>query len=118
MKPFHDIYGKDSRDITEGQLTERNKILQQASALVVGARYQGRDLNLESALQLAVDSVTGGRKEEVARQSIQKTLKDRNQAITMKPGNKKPLATSKPGGTVSRDDLAKRVQGKLAGIFN
>jgi len=119
MKVYTDSYGVDSASLTDSQIQSRQKILEYADALIGGSRMQGRNLGLEEALQLAFDSVTSSAKEQVARESIEKSLKKREQGMIQKPGNRaqaKPVR--KPGESRSRTELEASVKAKLREVFN
>lgn len=115
LKDFAPIYGTKTATLTDAQLTERQKVLEHADALIGGAAMQGRKLTLEQALTLAVDSLTSGQREQTAREKIAASLKARQRGITLKPGARKTLPSGKQADP--REALASQVKGKLAAMF-
>lgn len=114
LEPLRDVYGTAS-NMTEAQIAARNKVLETADALRVGARVQGRELSPDAAMQLAIDSVSSGTKTQVARNQIREGLRTRGAAITLKPSGKgaRP-ANAKPQ---NRGALEKKVGTALSALF-
>lgn len=117
LEPFTEVYGNTAKArLTDEQVAARNKVLETADALIVGARLQGRNLSLGEALTLAHDSVSGGFKKQAVRKEITNSLKKREKGITLKPGNKnKAPAGGAPVKT--RKDLESKVAKGLASVF-
>lgn len=117
LDPYKEVYGTAQDQLTENQLATRNKVLETADALMVGAKVQGRTMSLGDALQLAHDSVSGGFKNQAARSQIKAGLKARSKGISLKPSGKSSLA--KTSGIVkNRDDLERKVGNSLAKVFS
>jgi|GEM_PF-2134648 len=114
LEPYREVYGDGTRTLTEQQIRARNKVLETADALVLGAKIQGRKLTLGEALQAAHDSVSGEFKEKAVRATIKKTLTQRARGITLKPSSGKP---SSGGGVESRSDLEKKTAERLRAAF-
>lgn len=115
IKPYTEFYGDGKKQFTDEQLQARNKVLETADALALGAKMQGRNLSVVEAMQLAHDSVSSTYKVKAARDGIAKSLKQRNKGITLKPGNK---GSAKDTGVIkTRDDLEKKVKASLNKVF-
>lgn len=114
MATYKEQYGADSGSLNDGQLQARQKVLEMADALIVGARQQHRMLSFDEAMQMAHDSVSIGTVKQAARNEITTQLKARNKAISMKPSAR---GTVKASPAQSRTELEKNVKGKLAALF-
>lgn len=114
LAPYKETYGTSSKTLKPEQIEARNKVLESADALMVGASMQGRTLQLNDALQMALDSQTGTVKTEVARKQIVQTLKQRNNGITIAPTARGRSGAAKPG---DRSALESKVKSGLASIF-
>lgn len=116
MKAFELLYGGvDTNLVTDPQWQARASVLQQADALQVGAGYQGRQMELTEALELAHDSVSSEFKTDAIRKEIKGKVKKRTKAITLKPTKKAALSpTGKPG---DRTELLSRARQNLAKAF-
>lgn len=117
LKPYTELYGNGKDEFTDGQLKARNKVLEFADALVMGARMQRRNLSLGEALTLAHDSVSSGFKVKAATTGLKKSMKQRQKGITLKPGNKAGKVSGGDGKVTSRSDLEKKVKAGLAKAF-
>lgn len=115
LAPYKDTYGADSASLNDTQLQARQKVLEMADALVVGARQQYRTLSFDEAMQMAHDSVSSGTKKQAARTEITTQLKARSKALTLKPSAR--TGTRPTGPAASRSDLEKNVKAKLAAMF-
>lgn len=116
LDPYKEVYGTASEALNETQLSSRNKVLETADALMVGAKTQGRNLSLGDALQLAHDSVSSGFKNQAARSQIKAGLQARSKGISLKPSGKSSLARTS-GVIKNRDDLERKVGNSLAKVF-
>lgn len=115
LEPYAEVYGKPGKgELSPTQIATRNKVLETADALMVGAKFQGRTLTLDEAMQLAHDSVSSGFKVQTARTQIKNDLKARQASITLRPAAK--AAASKVGGG-TRTDLEKKVASGLKAVF-
>lgn len=115
VKPFKDMYGNDPAALTPVQIENRNKVLAQADALIVGAGMQGRRLTFDEAMTHALDSLTGDAKQQVARTTIRKELRTRERGITLRPSTRG--ATANSGPVRSRADLEQKTRQGLAAVF-
>lgn len=115
LEPFKGVYG-DATSIASNKTQQeaRNKVLEMADALRVGAEIQGRPLSLGEALTLAHDSLSSGYKVQAVRTTIQKQLKTRNKGITQAPRNR---AANPDGKNGTRTGLERRVAAGLAKAF-
>ena len=114
MESYSKLYGANGK-LTQEHYAARNKVLEFADTLIGGAALQGRSLGFDEAMQLAHDAVSGGVKEQAAREKITTQVKARNKGISLKPGargtnlNKGPVKT--------RSDLEKRVNQGLRAVL-
>ncbi len=117
LKQFQEAYGKDSASLNEAQIETRNKVLEMADALVVGAARQGRKLTVNDALLMAHDHVSSGLKTVAIRKEIQKSVTTRNAGITLRP-----TAAGKGGGVStgpakSKSEMEARTKARMAAVF-
>lgn len=99
LEPYKEVYGNPATATLSGEhVAARNKVLELADALLVGAKLQRRDLSLGEAMQMAHDAVSGDFKEQAVRTTIKKELKQRNQSITLKPTARNATGQFKGGG--------------------
>lgn len=112
LTAYHDVYGKDSKALTEKQVGERMKVMETANLLISGATQMGRSMTLDEALTMAHDSVSAPIKEKVAVKKVETAVRARQQAISMRPGAK--TTTMAPD---TRKDLEKTVKSKLDAAF-
>jgi hypothetical protein len=115
LKPYAEFYGKDSASMSESQVENRNKVLELADALIAGAAQQGRALNVEEALTLAHDSVSGGFKVQAIRKQVKSAVQTRNKGITIRPTQKGSQANDGPAK--NRNELESRTRDRLAAVF-
>jgi len=113
MDAFKEIYGSGN-ELTTEHFTARNKVLEMADALVVGASMQHRRLSSADALQMAHDSVSSGFKKQEARVEIKGQLTKRAKGVTLRPSSRQPVKRSGEGMT--REELVKVVSQKLAAM--
>jgi hypothetical protein len=114
LEPFKNVYGSMKTGLKEDHIQSRNKVLELADALVLGAQKQGRALTLGDALTLAHDSVSSGFKEQAVRTTIKNNMKTRNRGITLKPGGSR---VAPPTAVQSRKQLERKVGDALAATF-
>lgn len=115
MKSYAELYGKvGDPSFAQTHVDSRNKVLDLAGALLVGAAKEGRNLNLDEALTLAHDSVSGDYKSKAAKQELKASLQTRERGISLKPGNK---AAAPKGKSNDRSDIEMRVGKRLADVF-
>lgn len=116
MKGYTDLYGKvEDPTFSKEHLNARNKVLELADALISGAAKQGRNLNLNEALTLSHDMVSGGHKEKAAKQQLQASLQKRERGISLKPGSK--IQQPSANGKKDRSEIEKTVGKRLAAVF-
>ena len=115
MKPFASFYGDGTAEFTPEQLTQRNKVLETADALLFGAKAQGRNLTTEEALVSAHDLVSGEFRTETVRAGIKKETKARSQSMLQRPNSR----GKKPSGGRPRTEreMESKVGRKLAEVF-
>lgn len=110
-------YGHGANQTPE-HITNRQKVLETADALIGGAKLQGRYLTLDEALTLAHDSVTAPIKAKAARTELGNQLKKRNTAISLRPNTRGAAAGSTGvAKAATRSELEKRVQFGLRKAF-
>jgi hypothetical protein len=116
LEPYKEVYG-DASTIGSNKTHQdaRNKVLEMADALMVGAGAQGRSLTLGEALTLAHDSISSGYKIKAVRTTIKKELVQRSKAITQRPSGRAPNNPSGVNG--SKSALEKKVGGLLSKAF-
>jgi hypothetical protein len=118
LQPYAEVFGNSTKELTDQQIGERNKVLETADALMAGApKAMGRTLSLGEALQFAFDSVSGNYKAKAARKEITSALKLREKGISLKPGNKSKAAASGGPPVKTRGDLEKKVKSGLSSVF-
>lgn len=116
LEPYQEAYGNmEAAQLTDEQVKARNKVLETADALMLGAKIQGRKLSLGEALQAAHDSVSGEFKEKAVRTTIKKQLTQRAKGITLKPSSNKPAES---GRVATRSELEKRTAERLRAAFS
>lgn len=116
MTAYKDVYGLSSAKLAPEQIEKRNKVLETADAMMIGAQAQGRSLSLDSALMLAHDSVSSDVKEQAVRTELKSKVKQRERAITLKPSAR----TASPGAGAkvnTRSGLESKVKAGLAKAF-
>jgi len=113
LKPYAQVYGAGEKSLTNDQLGHRNQVLEEADALMAGAKFQGRKLSVGEALLIAHDHVSIEFKEQAVRTSLQKEAKKRNRGITAPPSNRQA-----PTGRIrTREQLAEKIGPMLAKAF-
>jgi hypothetical protein len=115
MASYKAVYGTTPASLTAEQVDMRSKVLETADALIAGAAFQGRQLDVNEALVLAHDSVASGVKETVIRDAIRKDVTKRGKGITLKPTAQGRRATG--GAPRDRQELLTRTEDRLAGAF-
>lgn len=111
MKAFETVYGKTSNDATEDQWGNRNKVLQIADAMIVGASKQGRSLTVQEAMELAHDHVASDFKDQMILQQVRSKVTKRKQSITLKPGKTGTSSTTTNDGP-SKDATEREVRAR------
>lgn len=116
MKSYSVVYGDTTKAaLTEVQQKNRNKVLEQADAVIIGAKLQGRQLTVEQGLLMAHDSVASEFKEQVIRKDIKDKTKKRAKSISVKPSHSgKPPASGKPS---TRKQLEDKVAAGMKAVF-
>ena len=121
MQPYTDLYGDSSQGLTDEQLEYRNKVLDTAYDMMMGAStLRNQNLPLQDALSYAHEVVTKDHQQAAARKSVKKAAKQRNRGITQKPSTKKPAA-DKSGESAdtppTREELERRTRDRLRQAF-
>ena len=114
MAAYKDVYGDNGAVLKEEHFTARNKVLEMADALVVGASLQHRKLSSADALQMAHDSVSSGFKKQEARAEIKQQLTKRAAGVTLKPSSRN--SSKRSGGGLTHEELVKKVSAGLAAM--
>jgi hypothetical protein len=117
LEPYHKQYGTNTATLDSEQLAARQKVLEFADYLVGGAAQNGRSLSFDEAMQMAHDAVSGGTKEQAARQKIVAQTKQRNKGISMKPGARGTNLNGAGSPAKTRSDLEKRVNQGLRAVL-
>lgn len=120
VKPYKSLYGDNTEEVTEEQLTNRNKVLDTAYDLMVGANVvHGRQMNVKEALQHAHEIVSKDFKTNAVRDGLKKQAKQRNKGIVNKPSSRKGgESRGKPGKPRTRRELENKVASKLGEAFS
>lgn len=113
MEPYRELYGANGK-LSQEHFAARNKVLEFADYLIGGALQNGRSLSFDEAMTLAHDAISGGTKEQAARQKIVAQAKTRNKGLTLKPGARGSNLNT-PAKT--RGDLEKRVNQGLRAVL-
>lgn len=116
---YSDLYGDENQGLTDEQIEVRNKVLDNAYNLKLGARQlHGQELSLHDALERAHEMVSGEHKATAARKQVKKQAKKRNRSISQKPSGKKGSGTKTPDGRPqSREELEERTKSRLQNAF-
>ena len=114
---YSTVYGDGNKTLNEPQLLNRQRVLEEADALVTGAQLQGRNLTVEQALQNAHDMVSHEFVQQATRKSIKKEAKTRNRGISQKPANRGKSKTKYVGPARTRDELYDRTDQRLKAVF-
>lgn len=115
LKLYSDLYGTSAATMTPEQQAARVKLLDTADLISVGARGLNRNITLDEILQRAHEAVSGPVKVKAAAQAIAKQVKQRSNAITIRPGARvAPVATS---AKAKRAELEGNVRGGLKKAF-
>jgi len=113
MDTYKDVYGSGDK-LKEEHFAARNKVLEMADALVVGASLQHRKLSFGDAMQMAHDSVSSGFKKQEARAEIKGQLTKRARGTTLRPSSRQ--SAKKSGEGMTHEELVKVVGQKLAAM--
>ena len=116
LSPYREIYGDFKAGLSDGQREVRQKVLEEADALITGAALQGRSFTVADALTAAHDIVSASFKEKAIRSELKTKVKTRGKGLTLKPRGK----SEKPGSgrPATRKDLERKVARGLAGVFS
>ncbi len=117
---YEGFYGKTTNKdenwdhITQGQMNQRMKVVEQARLILAGAESQGVEISLADALERAHLTAVAPVQEEIIRSKITKQLKTREKGITLKPGTGTKIVVT--GGKPSRSQLEALTEQRLAKI--
>lgn len=102
-KGYEKLYGsgKERNALTQDELQQRMEVVQQADAIRAGAAFQGRQLTVAEALEMAHNLVTSQHQRETARRDIQGQLRKRERQATVRPTHRSGPQEN------SKDPLAK-----------
>lgn len=115
LKPYAKLYGDGKTRLTVEQLESRNNMLEQADALMLGAKQMGRNLTVDEALHMAHDIVSSDFRETAARESIKKVAKNRSRGRTQRPSGRRKGTGS--NGQLSDSELESKVGEGLKKVF-
>jgi hypothetical protein len=115
LKSYKELYGVNGK-LTPTQEGARQKVVEYADYLVGGASQNGRSLNLNEALTMAHDAVSGSTKTQAAREEIKGKMVERQKGISLKPGSRGTNLKS-PTKASNKQALEKRVSGGLRAMF-
>jgi hypothetical protein len=114
LAPYSEAYGKSFTEVTEDQAERRDKVLEMADAIMVGAQAQGRQLDVSEALLMAHDSVAGEFKKVAVRKEITNAVTKRSRSRMIKPSHLGEGSNVPPR---NRDELESRVRAKMNTVF-
>jgi len=117
LKPYAELYGPADETPSEEQMAFRNKVLEEADALIAGARLQNRHVSVEDALAFGHEIVSRDHKVKAIRHGLKKTLKKRANSFTTKPSSRKRDAGEDSGKPKTRKQLETSVGKKLREAF-
>src|SRR5690606_1868191 len=117
VKPYAEFYGDAAKGLSKEQVDHRNKLLDIAYSLMVGAaNLRGQTIPLGEALALAHEMVGRDAKQAAVRQEIKATAMRRQRSMTMKPtGAGSPL--DRKGPPRGRSELESRTRSRLRAVF-
>lgn len=115
MTAYTEFYGQSWDDVDEKQVDHRNKVIELADNMIVGAAQHGRRLATVEALELAHHSVASEFKESAVRSTLKKSVTQRNKGLTLKPTSK--TASAAAGGEKDRSALIRDTRDRLAKVF-
>ena len=115
LEPYRELYGDSKEPLKDQHFQARNKVLDTANALIVGAKQNGRSLTLGEALQLSHDAVSGGFKAKAARTTLVKQVKTREKGISLPPSGHKTSVTQT--GPKDRATFEKDTAARLKRVF-
>jgi hypothetical protein len=115
LKPFVDLYGVKRGELSPEQAAKRDKVLEIADEMMMGAQVRNQRISLHDALNLAHDVVSAGHKTIAARTELKKGLKTRADGVALRPSRR----GSEAGDGTPKDEaeLVARTKGRLAKIF-
>jgi hypothetical protein len=117
---YQDLYGTSNDELTDEQADRRNKVLDTAYDLMVGAsQLRGQTLSIEDALDRAHAIESKDYAAKAARKGVKKEAKKRNRGISQKPSRKKGSAARRAatGRPQSREELESRTKSRLKDTF-
>jgi hypothetical protein len=125
MKPYEEFYGKvglsqSINDLTNGQQEHRLSVMEQAECILGGMRMRGMNPSIEEVLEKAHLVVTEPIREQVIRNSIKKTAKQRESSMMFRPAKSKKTSsaidTKHQGKPKTRQELIERTEQRLAKV--
>ncbi len=119
--PYKGLYGIGPTQDTEGDhYTARMRVLEVADQIRVGASFQGREVGMSEALDLAHDSVSADHRVQAIREDIKAKVQKRAQSATTRPSKGSDSgSTSAPAVRTekTRDEIEQFAQNALRQIF-
>lgn len=114
LKPYAEFYGSDEAGLSQEQVQAREKVLESAYDLMIGAEtLHNRRLPMDEALSLAHEIVAKDFKATAIRKSLKKEAKVRNRAISQRPSSRR----SPNAGPSSEEELERKVSKGLKNAF-
>lgn len=114
LKPYTEFYGAGWDNVSEEQLGRRNKVVEMADHIIVGASQHGRDISEADALELAHGVVAADYTTTKVRKEIASSVKKRAAGVSLRPSSQ----TAPPAEGLSRAELLARTGTRLATLFS
>jgi hypothetical protein len=115
MKSYEQHYGTTFGAATPEQTAHRDQVINTAAYIIHGARAQGVDLDLSSALQMAHDATAAPIAKAAARQEILSEVQQRAAGLTQKnQAGPRGSSAENSKGPPTRQELLKRTGSRLA----
>ncbi|KKL90189.1 hypothetical protein LCGC14_1907180 [marine sediment metagenome] len=121
IKPYNDFYGelpKDAvtwDDLSPGQRANRWAVIEMMDDMMVGARMNNRDMNIDEAMRLAHLNISEGQRVKVIREEIKADVVKRSKSLSLEPASAdRTVTASKPG---SDKELEAVTSERLAKVF-
>lgn len=118
LAAYAELYGVGpTRGVEAEHFQNRMLVMEQADQIRVGASYQGREIGLSDALELAHDSVSSNFQMKAVRAEIKSKVQKRAKAVSLKPSITKSTPPSGDRSPITRANLEKRSASTLREIF-
>lgn len=114
MVPYTEFYGKSWDNADNDQIGHRNKVLELADHMIVGAAHHGRSLSPFEAMELAHHTVSSEVTGTAIRKQIAEQVGHRRKGVSLKPTSKTAPPSS---GPMARDQILSNAAQRLNAIF-